>query len=359
MNVLFFVPHSKNAAGARYRVHQFIPFLEASGVRCELREFVNPELYRVLYSSSNKLEKAYRIGLQSVRRFFDVRDAKGYDAFFVYRECFPFGPAFIEEHLRKLGRPIIYDFDDAIFLPEPTRLRDALRNPAKTSRIVQLADAVVVSNEHLRGYAAAYNKNVHVIPTSVDTDFFAPGPPREHADGAPIRLGWIGSHSTAKYLEQLRPVLSELAQRYAIELMVVGAGRDFEAPGVTVLNRKWSLEGELALFQSLDIGLYPLGDTVWELGKAGFKAIQYMSVGVPAVVSRVGVASDIVRDGENGFLVSSRAEWVERLAQLIESAELRRRLGAAGRQTILQGYSLTVNAPRLLATINQAMKAAS
>ena len=353
MKVLFFVPHSKNAAGARYRVHQFIPYLEAHGVRCDVREFVNPELYRLLYSSGHKLEKAYRIGLQSVKRLMDLRDAAEYDAFFVYRECFPFGPAFIESHLRKLKRPIIYDFDDAIFLPEPTRLRNALRNPAKTTHIVQLADTVVVSNEHLRGYAGAYNRNVVVIPTCVDTQVFAPRPPRERSPNAPIRLGWIGSHSTAKYLQQLRPALSELAARFNIELVVVGAGRDFEAPNLSVLNRAWSLESEVAEFQSLDIGLYPLGDTVWELGKAGFKAIQYMAVGVPAVVSRVGVATDIIQDGQNGFLVTTQNEWIERLSQLIAEPALRSRLGQAGRDTVVQSYSLEHNAPRLLATLQE------
>jgi glycosyltransferase involved in cell wall biosynthesis len=162
-----------------------------------------------------------------------------------------------------------------------------------------------------------------------------------------VGLGWIGSHSTAKYLEQLRPVLSDLSGKFDFELLVVGAGRDFELPGVKVLNERWSLETEVELFQSLDIGLYPLADTVWELGKAGFKAIQYMAVGAPCVVSRVGVTRDIVSDGDNGFLASNPQEWSEKLSRLLSDAALRQRLGDAGRRTIVERYSLAVNAPRL------------
>lgn len=345
MKALFFLPHSKLAAGARYRVHQFLPFLRAAGVTCDVREFVTPDLYRHLYQRGHVVEKGYWIARQSLSRWQDLRDARGADVIFVYRECYPFGPPFIESRLRRLGKPIIYDFDDAIFLPEPTLLRNLLRNPGKTARIAQLSDCVIVSNEHLRGFASAYNHQVEVIPTCVDTNVFAP--PAERQARHRLRLGWIGSHSTAKYLEQLRPVLRDLATRFDFELLVIGAGRDFELPGVNVINEHWSLETEVERFQSLDIGLYPLADTIWELGKAGFKAIQYMAVGAPCVVSRVGVTRDIVTDGKNGFLASTSREWSEKLIQLLSDGTLRRRLGEAGRRTVVDRYSLAVNAPRL------------
>jgi glycosyltransferase involved in cell wall biosynthesis len=352
MKVIFFLPHSKQAAGARYRVHQFLPALTAAGVSCDVREFVTPELYRHLYRKGHALEKGYQIFRQTLHRRQDLRDARDADVIFVYRECYPFGPPFIESMLRRLGKPIVYDFDDAIFLPEPTKLRDLLRNPAKTARIAQLADCVIVSNEHLRGFASAYNQQVEVIPTCVDTDVFAP--PRQRQSGQRLRLGWIGSHSTAKYLEQLRPVLRQLSGRFDFELLVIGAGRHFEMPGVRVLNESWSLETEVERFQSLDIGLYPLADTVWELGKAGFKAIQYMAVGASCVVSRVGVTRDIVNDGENGFLAGDTREWSEKLGQLMSDSSLRQRLGAAGRRTIVERYSLHVNAPRLRRVLERA-----
>lgn len=354
MRIIFFLPHSEQAAGARYRVYQFLPALKAAGATCDVRQFVTPELYRHLYRRGHVLEKSYWIARQSLQRAQDLQDARNADLIFIYRECYPFGPPLLESRLSGLGKPIVYDFDDAIFLPEPTLLRNVLRNPAKTARIAQLASTVIVSNEHLRGFASAYNQNVEVIPTCVDTDVFAPAaarPPRPR-----LRLGWIGSHSTAKYLELLRPVLSELASEFDFELLVVGAGRDFQLPGVSVVNEPWSLAGEVALFQSLDIGLYPLSDTIWELGKAGFKAIQYMAVGAACVVSSVGVARDIVSDGENGFLASSPSEWSAKLRRLLTDAALRKRLSDAGRRTIVERYSLAVNAPRLGRVLERAAR---
>lgn len=351
MKILFFLPHSKQAAGARYRVHQFLPALTEAGVDCDVREFVTPELYRLLYSRGHSLTKGLWIARQSLHRAQDLRDARDADLIFVYRECYPFGPALIESLLGRWGKPIVYDFDDAIFLPEPTLLRNVLRNPAKTARIAQLASCVIVSNQHLRGFASAYNKQVEVIPTCVDTDVFAPPP--ERAERRRLRLGWIGSHSTAKYLEQLRPVLSELASKFDFELLVIGGNRTFELPGVNVINERWSLDTEVASFQSLDIGLYPLSDTIWELGKGGFKAIQYMAVGAACVVSRVGVTRDIVKDGENGFLATSKQEWLDKLGRLLSDSALRKRLAEAGRRTIVEQYSLAVCAPRLLRVLER------
>lgn len=358
MRVLFFLPYSIEAAGCRYRVHQFLPFLESHGVSCELRELVGPELYRILYKPGHALEKTARFAGRALSRIQDLRDASAYDVLFIYRECFPFGPAVIESLLRRTGKPIVFDFDDAIYLPSGSGLKDFVRRPEKTNVITQLADEVIVSNEHLRNFCLAYNPNVTMIRTSVDTEVLFSvreyGDVLPPADGRPIRLGWIGSHSTARYLERLGGVLQRVARHYPIEVLVVGAGKELNIPGVTVINKPWSLATEVEDFRSLDIGLYPLEDGIWELGKASFKTIQYMAVGVPGVVSPVGAALNIVRDGDNGFFASSDDEWVEKLVRLIEDPALRRRVGLAGRQTAERDFSITSNAPKLLEVLSRA-----
>jgi glycosyltransferase involved in cell wall biosynthesis len=98
-----------------------------------------------------------------------------------------------------------------------------------------------------------------------------------------------------------------------------------------------------------------LWDDEWALGKCGFKAIQFMACGIPTVASAVGVNRDIIQDGINGFLASTEAEWVEKLTMLLRDAELRRRLGLAGRQTIESGYSLVAHAATLVDALEQAM----
>ena len=363
MRALFFLPYSQEAAGCRYRVHQFVPYLEANGVECELRELVKPDLYRILYKPGHSLRKAAMFAQRAVSRVQDLRDAGEFDVLFVYRECFPFGPAWMEKYLRTLGKPIVYDFDDAIYLPDPKFTRDLVRAPDKTNIITYLADHVIVCNEHLRGLCAAYNKNVWIIPTSVETgkqfvprSYAQPLPP---ANGQPIRLGWIGSHSTARYLNSLRPVLQKLAARCPIEFLVVGAGKDLEIDGVRVINKAWQLETEVEDFRSLDIGLYPLTDDLWELGKTSFKTIQYMAVGVPGVVSRVGTAREIVKDGENGFLATTEDEWFAKTERLIQDPGLRLKMGAAGRETAVNGFSVQANAPKLLEVLRAAARSPS
>jgi glycosyltransferase involved in cell wall biosynthesis len=181
--------------------------------------------------------------------------------------------------------------------------------------------------------------------------------PRSHKSGGrdeEIVLGWIGSHSTYPYLESLFPILQEVSRRHPFILRTVGAGREVSVPGVKVDNRRWSLKDELADLQSFDIGIYPIVHDNWSLGKSGFKAVQYMAVGIPAVCSPVGATCDIVEDGTHGFLPDSPQEWVEKLSLLIKDAQLRSHLGSAGRRRVEEWYSLKRQAPNLKAVLEQA-----
>jgi glycosyltransferase involved in cell wall biosynthesis len=195
---------------------------------------------------------------------------------------------------------------------------------------------------------------VVVIPTAIDAQRFCPRQaPRP--DGPPI-IGWIGSPSTTYYLERLLPVVRRLRQRHAFEFKVIGAGGRFQTNGLAMTCLPWRLEREVEDVQSLDIGIYPLPDDAWALGKGGFKTIQYMSAGIPVVASPVGVNRQIIRDGENGLLASTEEEWVRALSRLLEDADLRRRLGQAGRQTVLERYSTAVHAPQLSALLQEALQ---
>lgn len=357
MKVLFLLAHCQLAASARFRVYQYLSYLRGHGVECDVRPFVTEEIFRTLRGRGGLLHKARLFSERTVSRCFDLRAARGYDVIFVQRESFPVGPPLVERYLATLGRPIVYDFDDAIYLPLPNPVSNFLRQPGKVARIIQLARHVVVSTGHLRGFAAAYNSNVTVLPTSVDTsgEFTARAYPA-FAPERPLRIGWIGSASTAPYLDRVLPVLANVATKRAIEVLVVGAGREVSVPGARVENLPWTLEAEAGHFRSLDIGLYPLDEGVWERGKGGFKAIQYMAAAVPCVVSPVGVVPEIVADGEHGFHADSPAAWERRILELASDPALRQRMGEAGRRQCESRFSVQVNAPRLLAVLEQAAK---
>ena len=200
---------------------------------------------------------------------------------------------------------------------------------------------------------------VTVIPTSVDLSRFVPRRPAAAGSGTasgPPVIGWIGSPTTGAYLRALTPVFQKLAERRKFVLRISGTADPVTIPGVEVDNTPWTLGREVELFNTCDVGVYPLPDDDWSKGKCGFKAIQFMACGVPVVSSAVGVNREIIQDGVNGYLASTNDEWVARLERLLLDAELRRRFAEAGRGTIAERYSLEVNAPKLAAALREAAR---
>jgi glycosyltransferase involved in cell wall biosynthesis len=356
MEVIFLVPYPTDAPSNRLRIEQYFPYLRQHGVKTRLRPFMSRSFFRGRYRPGGQLQKALSLGLSTFRRLLDVRKAARADLIVVHREAFPFGGAIVERALAATGRPIVFDFDDAIYLPnvggEAGSLARLLRRPEKTARIIELSSMVIAGNETLKQYASQYNDQITVIPTPVDTDHFRPpAAPPDH-DG--VVIGWIGSNTTAPYLEMVEPALEELSRRHpGLELRIVGGS--YRPPGLPQVSlRRWGLEAELRELHGFDIGIMPMPDTEWTRGKCGFKTLFYMSVGLPSVSSPVGITTDIIQNGVNGYLASSTAEWVERLDLLIDDALARRRIGLAGRQTVEEKFSLHTQAPRLLAVLEQA-----
>lgn len=355
MNVLFVVPYPTEAPSNRLRVEQYFPYLRAHGVDPVLRPFMTSLFYNIRYSPGGIGRKAASFGLSTLSRFMDVYRASQADVIVVHREAFPFGGPLIEEAMAHLGIPVIFDFDDAIYLPnsaDTNRFVTLLKRPHKTARIIALSSWVIAGNENLRAYASRYNPRITVIPTPVDTDYFAPR--REPRTSDRVVIGWIGSNTTAPYLRMLVRALTRIVEKYPqVDVRVVGGS--YAPPIVPDLQvRRWDLDRELDELHDFDIGIMPMPDTEWTRGKCGFKALLYMSVGIPPVCSPVGVTNDILQDGHNGFLATTIDEWVDRLSKLVEDAALRKRMGEAGRQWVEERFSLTAQAPRFLDVLERA-----
>lgn len=359
-------PVPEEGAGCRFRIAQYVPALQAAGIDVTISPFFTREFFGLVYRKGHALAKSAMFIQRAADRLRLVADRGGYDAFFIYREALPVGPAIIETLLAGArGAAMIYDFDDAVFLPntsEANRPIALLKWPSKVRTIIGRSDVVIAGNEFLASYARQYNDSVRVIPTVVDTTKFVPragvAQGFSPAAAAPIVIGWIGTPTTAPYLLSLQPVLQELARTHPFVLRVCGAGADLQIPGVTVANEPWTLDGEVTLFNTCDIGVYPLSDDEWAKGKCGFKAIQFMACGVPVVAAPVGVNREIIQDDVNGLLAATPSAWVEKLGRLLGDAALRARLGAAGRCTIEDHYSLKTNAPRLVAAVLDAVASA-
>jgi glycosyltransferase involved in cell wall biosynthesis len=352
-------PVPYEGAGCRYRIAQYIPHLAAQGIDLEIAPFFDREFFELVYQPGRTARKTILFLRQAMGRLRTVLQHGRYDLVVIYREATPVGPPIVEAMLAAAKVPLVYDFDDAVFLSntsDANRWIAALKNPQKTGAIIRQCDQVIAGNEFLAAYARRFNPSVHVIPTSIDVDLFVPrSDSRPAPSNAPTTVGWIGTPTTASFLRPLAPVLRALAAEQAFEFQVAGSTTALTFDGVPTRNMQWSLDGEVELFNQCDIGVYPLPDDDWARGKCGFKAIQFMSCGVPVVASAVGVNREIVQDGVNGFLASTPDEWRPKLSALIGDANLRRRMGAAGRRTIEARYSLQVHGPRVAAVIGAAL----
>ena len=358
IRVLALSPIPEEGAGCRFRIAQFIPYLESVGFEVTLRSLFTPEFFRLVYKPGQYMRKAMTFARLSLARLASLGDASRFDVILIYREMFPIGPAIVERLLARPGRPpIVLDFDDAIFLPsvsDANRFIAALKQPQKVATIVTLSDQVITGNEYLAAYARRFSPRVTTIPTSVDTTRFRPRSDVDRNGSGSSRelvVGWIGSPTTGSYIRALAPVLRRVRAQQPFVLRLSGVGEPLSVPGVTVQHEPWTMEREVELFNTCDVGVYPLADDEWSKGKCGFKAIEFMACGVPVIASAVGVNRDIIQDGVNGLLASSDAEWVEKLGRLLADAALRRRLADEGRRTVERAYSLHVNAPKLAETL--------
>ncbi|MEX2269857.1 MAG: glycosyltransferase [Vicinamibacterales bacterium] len=353
IRVLALSPIPEEGAGCRFRISHYIPYLQANGFQVTVLPFYTPEFFRLVYQRGHFAGKAAAFLRLLAKRRGVLSELDRYDLVWLYREAIPIGPPVIERAIVRRGVPIVFDFDDAIFLrnvSEANRIVSFLKNTSRVAEIIGFSRHVMAGNSFLGDYARRFSANVTVVPTTVDTTRFRP-----RADGDTLSpdgpvVGWIGSPTTYHYVEEIAPLLKALALRHRFTLKISGAGKPVHVDGVRVLDVPWSLPKEVELFNTCDIGIYPLEDDDWARGKCGFKAIQFMACGVPVVAAAVGVNREIIRDGDNGFLASTPAEWSAKLERLLTDADLRRRFSIAGRQTIEQRYSLQGTAP-VMATI--------
>lgn len=355
-------PIPEEGAGCRFRVSQYIPYLRGAGFDVTVSPFYSREYFNFVYRPGNYVRKATGFTSLTLRRINELFTMRDYDLVLLYREAIPIGPPFIERRIAQMGIPIVYDFDDAIFLPavsEANKSVSFLKDPDRVSEILKLSDQVTVGNEFLASYARKFNSHVTVIPTAVDTNRFVPRTDPRPIEGRKLVVGWIGSPTTFQYLESLKEILATVAAKHPFTLKVSGAGREVNFPGVDVQVVPWSMADEVSLFNTCDIGVYPLTDDDWSRGKCGFKAIQCMACGVPVVAAAVGVNREIITHGVNSMLASTRQEWIDHLSTLLTDVELRRSMAVAGRQTIEARYSLRVTAPQLAAVLNTAMQSKS
>jgi glycosyltransferase involved in cell wall biosynthesis len=333
----------------RFRFEQFVPFLESNGWQCDYAALLDEEADRVFYASGSYFSKASMVLKGFKKRLKDLKMANDYDVVFIQRETFIAGTTYFEKQFARSGAKIVYDFDDAIWMldiSDANKKLSFLKDPSKTKKIIALSHLVLAGNQYLADYALKINSQVEIIPTVVNTDYFKTSNPN-HSEV--VTIGWSGSQTTVKHLLGAQPWLAKIKEKYGDKVRVMAiCERDIQMDGVPVEVVAWNRAEEVQALDRIDIGIMPLPDDEWSKGKCGFKGIQYMSMSKPCVMSPVGVNPEIVTDAVNGFLPKTDDDWFTTVCTLIENAELRHRIGAAGRATVEQRYSLNAVKNQLL-----------
>jgi glycosyltransferase involved in cell wall biosynthesis len=369
MEVLAFASYPVEAAATRYRLEQFIVPLAERGINLRVRPFLDSSLFASLYRRGELPRTIPGVMRSALRRAGDVLAARGADVILVQREAMMIGPPLVEWLAMRVGKcPLVLDLDDATYVSytSPTfgRLGSALKWFSKTDDLIRWARVVTCGNRSIAEYVESKGRRAVIIPTVVDTERFRPRAKLASRDenGAPV-LGWIGTHSTFPYLEMIFPALQRLAREHSFRLKIIGAGREMiRIEGVEVESLSWNLSREIEDFQSFDIGLYPIDARLyadqWAAGKSGFKAVQYMAVGVPYVVTPIAACKEIGEPGKTHLFASNEEEWLEALKLLLKDEALRRRMGEAGRKHALEHYTVPEQADKLAGALREAAAAA-
>ncbi|MDP2830257.1 MAG: glycosyltransferase family 4 protein [Sulfuricellaceae bacterium] len=351
MNVLLLSRYGNLGASSRIRSYQYLPYLREQGIEVTLAPLLPDDYLRDLYAG--KRPAVIPILAAYVRRIGALMQRQKFDLLWVEYEIFPWLPGWLESLLLSKATPYLVDYDDAIFHRYDLHTQPLVRRLLghKIDSVMRHASTVVVGSEYLRDHAIkAGARRVEMLPPSID---LARYPSPTPAQNEMFTIGWIGSPTTTRYLHRVHDLLADVCMHDKARVVLVGAS-DLGWQDVPHAIHPWSENTEVADIGGFDIGIMPLESGPWELGKCGYKLIQYMACGKPVVASPVGINTRIVEPGINGYLAETKHDWVQALTALMADAGSRRDMGAAGRTKVERDYTVQLNAPRLAAMLRTA-----
>ena len=349
--VLFLLPYPlQTAPSQRFRIEAYFPLLQQAQINIATQSFLDETAWTRLYKKGSFFLKILDVCKGFIKRLWAATFlVHQYDFIVVHREASPIGPPVFEWIIAQLWKKkVVFDFDDAIWIPtisDNNRLALSLKCFWKTKWICKWAYKIAAGNEYLAGYARQFNSDVIIVPTAVDiVNRYNRLVNQEVSKPA---IGWTGSHSTMKYLDPIIPVIRELEQKKDFDFFVISNKQpEFQLRSLKYI--KWTEASEINDLSKFNIGIMPLEEDRWSEGKCGFKIIQYLALGIPAVASPVGVNKRIIKDRLNGFLSQREEEWYNAISELLEDVKLRNEMGRIGREKIIKEYSIQANADLFL-----------
>ena len=346
--------YGRLGASSRMRFYQYLPWLEAAGISITAAPLFSDGYVRGLQQNTKNLLEAARAYAGRVQALLGSRQ---FDLLWIEKEALPWLPAWLEKALLSGTVPYVLDYDDAVFHYYDQHRRPVVRAllAGKHPALIQRAALVVAGNAYLADFArAAGASQVELVPTVIDLERYPLAASHPAGMNEPPCVGWIGQRATAAFLAPYAPLFERLSADGRARFAAIGI--DAPSLGLPMASIPWSEQTEVASIKSFDIGIMPLLDAAFERGKCGYKLIQYMACGLPAVASPVGVNRQIVEHGVNGFLAETPEQWEEALRTLLADAGLRQRMGQAGRKKVEREYCLQVTGPRMAALLQDASK---
>jgi len=326
MRIAFLITRFEKPS-ARYRIIEYLPYFEKAGWEVTVFTF----------------------GKRRVDRIKIFWHLSNFDVVFLQKRLF----GFLDwKLLRWKSRFLAFDFDDAIMFHDSSRKKNifSLKGKIRFRQTINNSDIVFAGNPYLRDLAKKHNQNVLILPTAIDMELYTS---KIKQNPSLVTLGWIGSRPTLFHMEKMIPVWNIVHKKYPQTQLKIVSDHFFDCGIMPVIKKPWKFEEVVGNLQSFDIGIMPLPDDDWTKGKCGFKLLQYMAVGLPVVCSPVGINREIVIDRENGFWANNVDEWLDRLGVLIESPELRTRMGEIGRKIVLKKYALKDHAAYLISVLEK------
>ena len=354
--VLIICLHRKDRSpGQRFRYEQYLSFLEANGYHFDISILLNEKDDKAFYSKGSYFRKIIIYLKTLLIRTRDWFRMNRYDIIFIFRDALMTGSTFFERRFARSKAKLIFDFDDAIWMQNVSDANKKLafmKDASKTSKIISLSDLIFAGNKYLADYAAQFNKHISIIPTTIDTSVYVPQ--KREDKNKSICIGWSGSFSTIQHFATAIPALKNIKAKYGdrVSFKIIG-DKNYYCAELDTKGDAWIADTEIEDLSKIDIGIMPLPDDEWAKGKCGLKGLQYMALEIPALMSPVGVNSEIIQNGINGYLPDNNDKWLEVLSALIDDEALRERIGKAGRQTVIDKYSVEALKQKYLDNFNK------